>query len=126
MTRRKSQTKKLTEEQIAVVKNFRKMWNWIADETEKRNKTVNKWEYFEDNLIPVDDRPEADCYLCEIVGDHGCECCPVNWGFRYCGCDGSPYHLWYSSWRLGEVHLAAKYARIIANLPLKEGVKEYE
>lgn len=28
------------------IENHRKMWNWIADETEKQKRAVDKWEYY--------------------------------------------------------------------------------
>ena len=121
MTHRKSQTKKLTKEQATAVKNFRKMWNWIADETEKRKVKVLKEDYFKANKIT--DIPRNLCYLCEMC-NAVCSRCAVDWGedrdILFCDDNYSSYDKWVlaTSWEY-----SARLAREIANLPLKEGMK---
>lgn len=117
---------------------FRYMWNWIADETIKREDIVSKCEFFEEHLFDytlftVKDAPLNYCYMCEytkcistkydIVPN--CKKCPVKWGGcmdevsnkRECTRTGAEYDLWYnaSDWQSASV-----YARAIANLPLKD------
>ena len=44
-------------------RKFRKMWQWIADETRKRKRRMGKWEYF--NAFNIPEMPFCDCYACE-------------------------------------------------------------
>ena len=102
------------------IANHRKMWNWIADETEKRKESVTKEEYFEKNEI-LDD-VECNCYCCEYgtqkTGISGgfvkCKVCPIDWKFENCECRNPSYNKWKHSY---EWESSAKYARQIANLP---------
>lgn len=112
----------LTREQA--VKEYRKMWKWIADETEKRKTKVYKDQYFTENKII--DIPRNLCYLCEMCHFVCSECpCPVDWGededIVLCGDFESPYDSWVDSYDWKD---SARLAREIANLPLKEGVEE--
>lgn len=45
------------------IENHRKMWNWIADETEQRKEIVTKEDYFAENKIQDD--VFENCYACE-------------------------------------------------------------
>lgn len=112
----------------AVMKH-RAMWNWIADETERRREIVDKKDYFDAHNIPpysVDNR----CYCCAYVNGlpedtrHlSCgELCPVVWNpdkepHPPCLSFGTAFTDWNSSasWRV-----RARYARAIANLPVNE------
>ena len=100
------------------IENHRKMWNWIADETEKRKKIVFIEEYFiEHNLNSC----FLDCYCCHythINRSPNCETCPVAWGGEtgICIDKDSPYFR-FSSTQYYDYKNAAKYAREIANLP---------
>ena len=100
------------------IENHRKMWNWIADETEKRKKIVFKEEYFiEHNLNSC----FLDCYCCHythINRSPSCETCPVEWGGEtgICTDKDSPYFR-FSLTHYYDYKSAAKYAREIANLP---------
>ena len=100
------------------IENHRKMWNWIADETEKRKKKVFKEEYFiEHNLNSC----FLDCYCCHytrINKFNNCEACPVEWEGEtgLCFDTDSPYFR-FSSTHYYDYKTAAKYAREIANLP---------
>lgn len=119
----------------------RKLWNWIADETERTHKCVDKWgafEHFGWNCI------DGTCWCCKYVGwkrkyqpsKTGCEnLCPIEWP-DYDGCiwnPASPYHKLgvaenlydtyasdaYRNPQKAEKYLNdyIKYAREIANLP---------
>ena len=55
------------EEAIA---NHRKMWRWIADETERRECAVKKTDYFDAMGIHEEDRPLSNCYCCEYINNH--------------------------------------------------------
>ena len=57
------------------VDNFRKQWDWIADETLQRKRKVAKGEYFVAHGIS--NIPLMECYLCEF--STGCDVCPVKW-----------------------------------------------
>lgn len=117
--------RRLKRKEKKAIKNFRNMWNWIADETEKRKTKVHKDQYFTENKIHYEDLPMNCCYLCEMYYGK-CSQCAVDWGdgvelVDYCEDFKSPYDLWtYSDdWKDSAI-----IAREIANLPLKEGVKE--
>jgi len=106
------------------IREFRKMWEWIADETEKQKRFVTKEEYFLENDLPG---VAGDCYLCEY--DHGntkstrewCSICPISFGKGSLHClePGSVFSAWddLEEYEQDEWELAAEYARKIANLP---------
>lgn len=101
------------------IENHRKMWNWIADETEKRKKAVFTEDYFiEHNLNSC----FLYCYCCHynkyINRSPNCETCPVEWGGEtgICTDKDSPYFR-FSLTHYYDYKNAAKYAREIANLP---------
>lgn len=106
--------KNLTREQA--IKEHRKMWNWIADETLKRERKVYKEEYFEhfENRYP--ERPIYDCWCCEYA--NRCDKCPVAWGEDGIACGSSIYKTWFE---LDNHYFkaAANLARLIAELPEK-------
>lgn len=121
---------KLTREEA--IENHRKMWNWIADETEKRKRKVEKIEYFDEHMLDLD-FCFLHCYCCQYVyGDDGdyavlftkCDLCPIEWGVKmkncifdeYCLNGDSPF-LKFVDTCSGDYKTAAKYAREIANLP---------
>lgn len=116
----------------------RKMWNWIADETERTHKYVDKFDAFEhfrwSNMV------HARCWACQYrrwkikyspISKHD-DCakdCIVNWGLsrntgKELGCttneplEYSLYDCWNAlvscdeNWKA-----AAEIAREIANLP---------
>ena len=111
------------EEAIA---NHRKMWRWIADQTERRQRVVDKSNYFIAMGIPGKDWPSANCYCCEYDRDNGkydCALCPIEWPTGSC-CqgEGGLYHQWlyaYGNWRE-----SAALARRIAELPERDEVIE--
>lgn len=108
---------KLTKEEA--IRKHRELWNWIADETERRQDFVSKEEYYYEH--PEVTRPLMLCFCCQYVGERSdhivSDClalCPIKWKGEHCECSGSEYHEWCSAEDWLE---AAKYARIIANLP---------
>ena len=125
--------KKLTKQEA--IKNHRKMWNWIADETQRQQRIVDQWDYLE--AFDVKDVPETACYCCEyaiqrinvLLSGTLCDYCPINWGEGESFClnlyneqgefvDNGLIHQWRfaTDWRK-----AAELARKIANLPENEG-----
>lgn len=118
------------EEAIA---NHRKMWNWIADETERIKRSVDKTEYFIANGIRPNERPAHLCYCCQYdVQQYHlpmCAACPIDWGcYEISACDypNAAYYKWKENARIGskEWRIAAYYARAIANLPERESQNE--
>lgn len=131
----------LTREQA--IKEHRKMWNWIADETINRQIKVTKWEYFYTFKFI---EPIHLCYCCEYArnvceerkenSSIGSRCwyCPIKWGEEdsaRCYDDECDPPALYSLWeRLGnlEFEQAAYLAKQIAELPeyQSEEIKDEE
>ncbi len=114
--------------QEAIAKH-RKMWNWIADETERRKIAVGKEMYFDAMNISGKDLPLHNCYCCEYDsnnGEYDCNSCPIEWPGGSCSAGGLysqwldtfNYYSWYFDWIT-----ATSIARQIAELPEKEDVK---
>ena len=105
----------LTREQA--IAEHRKMWNWIADETNRLKRKVSKYKYFD--VMRIDDIPDNRCYCCEFFKQNpfycGCDCI-INWGEGIV-CTDSYYEKWTSA---DDWQEAARLARIIANLPERE------
>ena len=104
------------EEAIAA---HRKMWRWIADETERRERAVHKYDYFDATGIPEDERPFRYCYCCNYA--ISCALCPIEWPTGQC-IDGGLYSQWQQETEFsnGDWAKAAALARQIAELPEKE------
>ena len=103
------------------IREFRKMWNWIADETEKQEKIIDKDEYLQRRFQGYKNGDiYSDCFLCEYddrCEKSGCESCPIDWGSKYensCDETGTAFCDWM---RTDFWQEAAKCARKIANLP---------
>lgn len=110
-----------------VIKNHRKMWNWIADNQEEmgiyddgmKSKYLSLYEKR---------KPLKECYLCDYVGRRHLDCsyCLIDWGnssrqpcLDYNDKEGYDKGL-FSRWvQETDLHEAAKLAREIANLPEK-------
>lgn len=104
------------------IDGHRKMWNWIADETEKRRKVVTKRAYFEELQVPV---PIRGCYCCDYANDR-CSNCPIQWTLSndgpdnalfYCRSTTAEFEAWFDAKNRKDWQEAAKWARIIAELP---------
>ena len=123
------------------IQKCRDMWNWIADETERRNCVVDKEEYFVEHGMEENEVVNG-CYLCEydFAGNpefKTCHFCPIDFGeveeYDEEGCRNnpcidaldSPFRKWNIQmgrcWAVnGEYDILAKFAREIANLPERE------
>lgn len=121
------------------LKLHRKLWNWIADETERTHKCVDKWDAFNHfgwNCI------SGTCWCCMYVrwkrkyqpSETGCEnLCLVDWGtiestgenmccvFNDRFGEESAFEYWEARCCDGDWKKAAQAARIIANLPERKG-----
>lgn len=112
------------------IENHRKMWNWIADETLKRERKVYKSEYFAEihgghriNII-------SDCFCCQYDFEclkGNCISCPIIFSrldkLRLnCMSIGSPYKHWRETYNYDYTN-ASIYAKIIADLPEREDVE---
>lgn len=112
---------KLTKKQA--IEGHRKMWNWIADEIEKRKcecdiSFLKQCYCYENNLALV-----ANCFCCEYnKGCTKCEKCPLNWIQTPSCCDSEKslyYRIVFSKlWKE-----QADLARQIANLPERKDVE---
>lgn len=102
------------------IEEHRKMWNWIADETEKRKQIVKKTDYFKEH--PNKAVPYMLCYCCDFNFNYPCDFCPISWDEKIlhyvCTSEYSLFYLWTIE-NLDYKQLA-KYARQIANLPERE------
>ena len=122
----------------------RKMWRWIADETEKQKRFVTKYEAFQ-HFGWDEESVTGNEWLCEYAEQNGsekaigrdCFKCPLRipgteksiWESCLCSPASS-----YKQWRRivvevsyfekpiteEDITLAAKYAREFANAPIKE------
>ena len=66
------------------ITNHRKMWRWIADETERRGSVATPAHYFDTMGIPGEDRPYQLSYCCDYGLRSGgawncCASCPIEW-----------------------------------------------
>lgn len=100
----------------------RRLWNWIADETERQQRKVQKIEYPPFKHFKI----HNDCWCCKYARTARkndivkkaqikisiCPYCPINWGSYHCL--RSEYGEWdfAATWQE-----AAHCARIIAELP---------
>ncbi len=116
------------------IANHRKMWRWIADETERRKITVGKVMSFDAMKVAPKDCPYANCFCCqyaiEIQGRFSrCTVCPVIWNTargrdcNSCCGEGSVFMAWRNAINTGNWAEAAALAREIAELPEREDVR---
>ena len=118
-----------------VIAEHRKMWNAIADYSEKYGRCLNKYEYFafycEDLAVMLTN----GCFLCTYAlfnrGNKSmCERCLLQWRNKSCCnfsaeplCCNSPddlYRLFCAARGERNALKYALYARIIAKLPINE------
>ena len=125
---------KITREQA--IAEHRKMWNWIADETEKRGENVETIEYFLNHDIKG--TVFGYCFCCEYAvhkqyaipiqsartDTNRCHWCPINWGGSmqtsqclHCSDYGDYRGILGLLARCQNPEEYAKLARQIANLP---------
>ncbi|MFR2774814.1 MAG: hypothetical protein ACLTBR_03175 [Anaerostipes sp.] len=111
------------------IASHRKMWNWIADETERSKNYVDESDYFKAMKVPDGDEPAFDSYCCEyaIQQNNGefigaCKYCPLDWKSESDLAMCEVKEVWgddeglYEEWRQAHVKDNAKIAREIANL----------
>ena len=92
----------------------RKMWNWIADETEKQKRKVYKDEYF--YKIGIENAPKNMCHCCEFNNKN-----PINCLIKSSICSYKyPYYAYWITCNSKNWKEAARLARIMANLPERE------
>ena len=129
---------KLTREQA--IAEHRKMWRWIAEETEKQKRCMGKEDYiyFSEYCTIAEDLLH-NCFCCEYAYitansdlDNMCKFCPIDWrssetkymcelktadedNFHYLWCDARADRDW---------ELASKLARQIAELPERKELKD--
>lgn len=116
------------------IKDFRNMWEWMADKTEELKRKVSKIDYFMAHDFDDLEIPMRFCFLCEYADDQflykggnvDCEYCPIDFGFVRCtgagetedGVPLSVYDRWYWCER-EDWQEAARLCREIARLPEK-------
>lgn len=83
----------------------RHMWRWIAEETRRQKRHVEKFEYFLAFGIPKRERPCCDCHACREAiqrarDNHDsdimkCSYCPIDWNNgKKCVEDGALFYDW--------------------------------
>lgn len=117
--------KGLTKERA--IELHRQLWNYIADESERKGQIITKEEAF----IHFMWSPfvKAGCWCCEYdlqFGKWDCSHCPIKWPANRCVSSQSPFRHWRMVRNTDAVLIgnhkenlkeAIKYAREIANLP---------
>lgn len=101
----------------------RKLWRWIADETERRRCFVEKIDYPPFRHIDVD----VACWCCKYARQEigsltkkTCTKCPIKWKYGEClgrGRGKGEYKKWENATTWQE---AAHWARVIAELPERD------
>lgn len=120
-----------------VIAEHRKMWNAIADYSEKCGRCLSKHEYLAFYCKDLAVMLTNGCFLC-TYGLHNrgnksmCERCLLQWpnmsgsdlpgGLQCCYCSDSLYSLLCSVKHERDALKYARYARIIANLQINEEV----
>lgn len=98
----------------------RKLWHWIADETERQKRCVEKKEYPLFHRFIID----CDCWCCEYT-PFDCNICPIQWridddSLGQVKCILSEFGDWSYAVNIGDWREAARIARIIAELPERD------
>lgn len=130
------------------LRNFRHMWKWLAEKTEKWDYPLGRSDYYDYMLIPECLKPDGIFFCCDYVNQnfkdnmkydwrearYQCgDFCPINWGegypsgYVYADCgrvkypSGEEQTGWFFRWgRVHEPKERAKLARIISELPERE------
>lgn len=120
-----------------VIAEHRKMWNAIADYSEKCGRCLNKYEYLAFYCKDLAVMLTNGCFLCTYGlhnrgGKSMCERCLLRWpnasgsdflgGPPCCNSSGDLYSLLCSVRNEHDALKYARYARMIANLPVNEEV----
>ncbi len=99
--------------------NHQELWFWLADNPKKEKKDWPGWDTYD----PVAD----DCFACQWTIDNtkdtdsSCPNCPLDWPHRRCGSGVGLFFLWCGA---TDPQNRAVVANLIANVPLKTGLKE--
>lgn len=115
---------KLTKQQA--IEGHRKMWNWIADEIERRKRVCIiidlKMQYCGDNDLAL----KNGCFCCEYNDrDYQCVKCPLDWGKgKHCATD--KHSLYTRVVHADTWQEQADLARQIANLPERKDEEVWE
>lgn len=117
------------------IKKHRAMWNWIAKQIEKQQRTMDIYilkvkfiKLLGDYTLDI--RLHHNCYLC-YYSEGDCKICPLLWpsdaqrlkcelGYKYKSLNGYSKGLYNKCYNLffeGNWELQAKLCRKIANLP---------
>lgn len=111
------------------IDKHREMWNWIAENIEAEQWNINELKHIymsENNYTDI----SLDCFCCHYAGtkrgNSNCSRCPIVWsdssiqkGFM-CEQEGSPYLEALECSEDGEYDKAARYAKLVAELPSRE------
>lgn len=107
------------------------MWNTIADNPGMDKETAFRTMRKKCRNTALIEMPMMHCYACHSALRHchncqcRCDCCPLDWGeHKSCNEDNSLFDKWLSAMLNMDYELAAKYARMIANLPLRDAAYE--
>lgn len=79
------------------INEHRRMWNWIAEETIKRNEALTKEDYMHEVFKkehPNTTFPDFYCFCCEYIKqqNESCSKCPIKWpNGKRCDDEDSPY-----------------------------------
>ena len=121
------QRDELTREEA--IRRHRKLWNYIADQTERTGKVIDKTDALV-LLWPGTVAVLANCWLCEYAGKKCMEhACPICWPGGYCVSrpnekytNSGLYDLLIQEQKSKDpnVKFYAALARVIANLPERE------
>lgn len=120
----------LTKEEA--IRRHRMMWEWIANETLKKHKCVNKIDAFK-HFGWFTEYVESWCWCCEytneIDGPSSCDHCPIEWpsksNYTMCCIHSSEYEpehnglysIWCRAVGREDWRTAAYYALYISMLP---------
>ena len=135
------------------IEQHRKMWRWIAESTKTKRSCTTKKEYLQEvaeKPFGINDcYLELDCFLCnydrgcrlfpmhndmnnDMNNDERCQNCPAIWPHHdRCydkyedSTDPGLYDEWEFAVEQNEWEDAAKYAKIIAELPMKDDDHRY-
>lgn len=105
------------------IENHRKMWKWIAIQTLKQKRIVQKEGYLiNTEYIGIDN----DCFCCEYTKRYNDNCvkCPIDWCSvnNHCCDDGTLYEKWLECSINDDYRESAYLAYKISKLPGRENV----
>lgn len=131
------------------IEEHRKMWNWIADETKKQKKCIDKIDYImHAQLDRLKDyqllQTREHCFCCVYNRNEynkksnpekfDCTNCPIDWNSKTKSymCEHTDidnwdglYSKWSEAWDNNDYRAASEIARKIANLPEKGDMKPF-